>query len=291
MHIFCRETTAHLELHPHMHSEESSSSSLITPDLWLKNCKSPEIRSPSPTPSQKSFEKSVQLLPLPLISVTHPSKLIEIAETKRNRLKTNKKMKRRLPATVTCDDFMKSPPCDMPQDLRVRHSPVDNHSDDKFPQNSDIITQNDEPDDLSKSKASSEEKDATTSNMSPSDQINTEEEQTARKKIFEKLLPPPTILYPYPIFLPVPIPIPIPIPIPTKKISELPKETKDVCIQTETNKEEIKIDTNHRINNNNEVIDVVVDERGPPRRPMRKRKKNAEIRSTVKNKRLCNSSK
>lgn len=47
MHIFCRETQAHLDLNPHLVNVSSSSStSLITPDLWMKNCKS---RSASPS--------------------------------------------------------------------------------------------------------------------------------------------------------------------------------------------------------------------------------------------------
>lgn len=48
MHIFCRETQAHLEFHPHLLPTGSSSniiaggsSSLITPDLWLRDCKTP----------------------------------------------------------------------------------------------------------------------------------------------------------------------------------------------------------------------------------------------------------
>ncbi|GLV31815.1 Sine oculis-binding protein [Carabus blaptoides fortunei] len=46
MHIFCRETRAHLELHPHPHPAAHPSASgiigdaaLITPDLWLRDCK------------------------------------------------------------------------------------------------------------------------------------------------------------------------------------------------------------------------------------------------------------
>lgn len=300
MHIFCRETTAHLELHPHLHAEESSSGSLITPDLWMKNCKSPEGRSPSPTLSPKSFEKPVQLLPLPLISVTDPSKLIDLGETKRNRLKTNKKHKRRLPATVTCNRFVKSPPCDMPQDLRVRHSPVDNESSSKLSQ-SDTKSQNDKTDDLLKPVASSVlEKDTVPENGPHLEQTSLQNEQDAMRKVFEKLLPPPTILYPYPIFLPVPIPIPIPIPIPTKK-TERSTETKDVSVQTETKNEErmcdskddisSKVDSNATTAHSNATTVDCIKEVSRVGRPLRKRKKIFERRTTVKNRRLCNSSK
>ncbi|VEN53824.1 unnamed protein product [Callosobruchus maculatus] len=66
MHIFCRETRAHLELHPHLHTEETSSTggNLITPDLWLRNCTSPENnRSPSPTQGKFLERNHNRLLP------------------------------------------------------------------------------------------------------------------------------------------------------------------------------------------------------------------------------------
>lgn len=289
MHIFCRETTAHLELHPHLSTEESSSGTLITPDLWMKNCKSPEVRSPSPTESSKSFDKPVQLLPLPLVSVTHPSKLIDLGETRRNRLKIHKKSKRRLPATVTCT-FIKSPLSDMPQDLRVRHSPIEIESNSKFPHSIDTNSQNDKPDDLSKPLVPPVAgKEATSSNIP--NQVNMEEQQATVRNIFEKLLPPPTILYPYPIFLPVPIPIPIPIPI-TKK-TDSPVVTKDVCVQTETKNEQIKIEATEEDTNNYDVDKLTIDNKKEViivGRSLRKRKKISEVRSSIKSKRLCNSS-
>lgn len=286
MHIFCRETTAHLELHPHLHVEESSSGNLITPDLWMRNCKSPEGRSPSPVISPKSFEKPVELLPLPLISVAHPSKLIDLAETKRNRLKSNKKSKRRLPATVTFNRYEKSPTCDMPQDLRVRHSPVDSESTCKFSPNIETNLKKDRPDDFSKSSCT----EAVPPKNSPLEQSNLE--QDTMKNVLEKLLPPPTILYPYPIFLPVPIPIPIPIPIPTKNI-ELAKETKDGIVQTESVNIEIETKIKERLENNSDVRTVTEEVIGVTRvgRPLRKRKKICEFRPIIKNRRLYNSSK
>lgn len=91
MHIFCRETQAHLDLNPHL-VNASSSSNLITPELWLKNCRS---RSASPT-SDTSLSPKLEIVvsnkktsndkevksqnkksPLPLISVAPPSKLMK----------------------------------------------------------------------------------------------------------------------------------------------------------------------------------------------------------------------
>lgn len=105
MHIFCRETQAHLDLNPHLVNVSSSSSaSLITPDLWMKNCKSrsaspssdrsqspvavgnPNLpQSPknvavsvlSPTVSTSPSACSAKPAPMPVISVAPNSKLMK----------------------------------------------------------------------------------------------------------------------------------------------------------------------------------------------------------------------
>lgn len=290
MHIFCRETTAHLELHPHLHNEESSSSTLITPDLWMKNCRSPEVRSPSPPVSPSPIEENVQVLPLSLISVTHPTKLLDVGDSRRNRLKSHKKSKKKLPATVTCNNVDKTPPSDMPQDLRIRHSPVKKENNTHF---SKIIDNNNsQKDKLGYSSTPqvtpSFQKDSIPSQQISSDQVTTEEQQNATRKIFEKLLPPPTILYPYPIFLPVPIPIPIPIPIPVKK-TVISKQTNDVCVQTETQIDTAK-DANIEDVADIQDIDVVTISDNKKltkiRRALRKRKNVVEIAASVKNRRM-----
>lgn len=87
MNIFCRETQAHLDLNPHL-VNASSSSNLITPELWLKNCKS---RSTSPTSEKsdssvpdkqkdKSEVSKKQKSPLPLITIAPTAKLMKNPE-------------------------------------------------------------------------------------------------------------------------------------------------------------------------------------------------------------------
>uniref|UniRef100_A0A182W1V8 Sine oculis-binding protein n=1 Tax=Anopheles minimus TaxID=112268 RepID=A0A182W1V8_9DIPT len=92
MQIFCNETQAHLEMNPHLKEKSASTGSLITPELWMKNCKSCSIspvsdrsESVSPVPSipvRSSPEPSPITLrsptPVkkPLISVAPPSKLL-----------------------------------------------------------------------------------------------------------------------------------------------------------------------------------------------------------------------
>lgn len=50
MQIFCKETQAHLDLNPHLKDAgKASNENLITPDLWMRNC-----RSRSLTPDQRS---------------------------------------------------------------------------------------------------------------------------------------------------------------------------------------------------------------------------------------------
>lgn len=86
MHIFCRETQAHLDLNPHLVSA-SSTSNLITPELWLKNCKSRSVspnsersKSPAENTSKQNPEKDppkIQKSPLPLITIAPTAKLMK----------------------------------------------------------------------------------------------------------------------------------------------------------------------------------------------------------------------
>ncbi|XP_052873139.1 sine oculis-binding protein homolog B [Anopheles cruzii] len=94
MQIFCNETQAHLEMNPHLKERGSSAGSLITPELWMKNCKScsmspvsdRSVDSLSPAPSELPLLRSSSpeppsptRLPVPkkpLISVAPPSKLL-----------------------------------------------------------------------------------------------------------------------------------------------------------------------------------------------------------------------
>lgn len=87
MQIFCKETQAHLELNPHLKdaSKMASNENLITPDLWMRNC-----RSRSMTPDQRSNDSRASespcrttatgttagANPMPTIKVAPVSKLL-----------------------------------------------------------------------------------------------------------------------------------------------------------------------------------------------------------------------
>ncbi|XP_055318074.1 sine oculis-binding protein homolog isoform X2 [Sitodiplosis mosellana] len=84
MQIFCKETQAHLDLNPHLKDKgKSSNENLITPDLWMRNCRS---RSRSLTPDQRSndsrtaTESPIAVTPtinaVPSIKVAPVSKLL-----------------------------------------------------------------------------------------------------------------------------------------------------------------------------------------------------------------------
>lgn len=85
MQIFCKETQAHLDMNPHLKEKgKTSTSALITPDLWLKSCRSPSV-SPETTESSKSpiLQKSptsimanLSTASRPIISVAPTSKLL-----------------------------------------------------------------------------------------------------------------------------------------------------------------------------------------------------------------------
>ncbi|XP_070069328.1 sine oculis-binding protein homolog [Drosophila takahashii] len=79
MQIFCHETQAHLDMHPHLRDQAmdaGSEAGLITPDLWLRNCRS---RSASPA-STLSVSPGPPAVPTPPPPSHHPSKpLISVA--------------------------------------------------------------------------------------------------------------------------------------------------------------------------------------------------------------------
>lgn len=82
MQIFCKETQAHLEMNPHLKEKlKTSNEALITPELWMKNCRSRSI-----TPDQRSNDSTATESPIsnimatvnqmPNITVTPSSKLL-----------------------------------------------------------------------------------------------------------------------------------------------------------------------------------------------------------------------
>ncbi|XP_075975548.1 sine oculis-binding protein isoform X2 [Anticarsia gemmatalis] len=157
MHIFCRETQAHLDLNPHL-VNASSSSNLITPELWLKNCKS---RSASPTsersgspnpeapnkpanPEKTEAQKTQTRSPLPLITIAPTAKLMKqkrpseestplqkSPETKKDTRNTKMNLRKRrtskCSATVTSQTVRQRTATPKAQDLRLC-SPSDGSS-------------------------------------------------------------------------------------------------------------------------------------------------------------------
>lgn len=90
MQIFCKETQAHLDMNPHLKDKgKSSNENLITPELWMRNC-----RSRSMTPDQRSNDSrttespvanvSVSANPMPTIKVAPVSKLLSCDHDKSN---------------------------------------------------------------------------------------------------------------------------------------------------------------------------------------------------------------
>ncbi|XP_016985853.1 sine oculis-binding protein homolog isoform X2 [Drosophila rhopaloa] len=99
MQIFCHETQAHLDMHPHLRDQAldaGSEAGLITPDLWLRNCRSrsaspastlsvspgpgpgpgPGPAPPAPAPSRCADSPPSHHPSKPLISVAPVSKLL-----------------------------------------------------------------------------------------------------------------------------------------------------------------------------------------------------------------------
>lgn len=158
MHIFCRETQAHLDLNPHL-VNASSSSNLITPELWLKNCKSRSAspnseRSGSPNvenvalkasnPEKLEAHKTHNRSPIPLISVAPTAKLMKQKrpseealpilkspeskkESKTTRMNLRKRRTSKCSSTVTSQTVRQRTSTPKAQDLRIC-SPSDGSS-------------------------------------------------------------------------------------------------------------------------------------------------------------------
>lgn len=158
MHIFCRETQAHLDLNPHL-VNASSSSNLITPDLWLKNCKSRSAsptseRSGSPNPDsapskpanaeKTEAQKTQTRSPLPLITIAPTAKLMKQKrlseeavplqkspeakkEARNSKMNLRKRRTSKCSATVTSQTVRQRTSTPKAQDLRMC-SPSDGSS-------------------------------------------------------------------------------------------------------------------------------------------------------------------
>ncbi|XP_049872453.1 sine oculis-binding protein homolog isoform X2 [Pectinophora gossypiella] len=252
MHIFCRETQAHLDLNPHL-VNAASTSNLITPDLWLKNCKS---RSASPTSDKsassnpenpKSTEKSEppktqRKSPLPLITIAPTAKLMKPKPTEekpqkekketRNKMNLRKRRTSKCSATVTSQTMRQNASTPKAHDLRLC-SPSDGSSPASTAGNSTIHSpphSNPIPPPFSNPIFG----------MPPPTFMENGPERHSMPNMFpprhfmprpgmvpeRPRLPPPmsfphamgqtppvTVLVPYPVVIPIPFPIPIPMPI------------------------------------------------------------------------------
>lgn len=187
MNIFCKETQAQLELHPHLQNTTLPENlcktlepnlPLITPDLWLRDCHSPPLPDRSPSP-RRSHSPPPQR-PTALHQLRVSNKLFDRQSRKRKR--------------TTVEDTAPPPVYQFPPHVPVYctpplcRSPTFTQS-----QTTSNNTSNNEPPPLPPPPP-----------PPPLYPLN----------MPSSLLPPPMILVPYPIMLPIPIPIPIPIPLP-----------------------------------------------------------------------------
>lgn len=231
-------------MHPHIAPDSACENGLITPDLWLRNCKSPEPyerddSSPLPFDSAKIGDRNIQTSPLPLITVTPSSKLMPQAAEPcplnlHNGSRSKSVIKNKKNRTSNSGNRQLSPSNDLPQDLRVRHaSPgigstenvkIDAERTDERLQNSNHNNSN-----LGQQNTTNNKAQFSTFNnpnifpepsMIPPQFFNTQNTQNFEKFFqhsrnllspFNRTLPPVTVMVPYPVLIPIPLPIPIPI--------------------------------------------------------------------------------
>lgn len=192
MNIFCKETQAQLELHPHLQNTLLPENlcktlepnlPLITPDLWLRDCHSPPLPDRSPSPRR-------QHSPLPIVPQLRVSNKLFDRQTRKRKRTTAEENG---PSPVYPQFPSHTPVYCTPPLCR---SPAFTQSQSQSTSNNTPITSDPPPPPLYPL------------NMPPS------------------LLPPPMILVPYPIMLPIPIPIPIPLPFLQKECNTSSNEEK-----------------------------------------------------------------
>ncbi|CAH2047504.1 unnamed protein product, partial [Iphiclides podalirius] len=243
MHIFCRETQAHLDLNPHL-ANASTTSSLITPELWLRNCKS---GSASPVSEHSESPKSEQTAaPLPLITVAPAAKLMRpkteerreekpmqrSPETRKERATRTARKRRasKCSATVTSQSLRSGTP--KAQDLRLRSPSVEGSQ--PFPHYGVLNDRSGDPRPFAPLNGHSGDPrpfaplNGLSGDPTPFASLNglSGDPQTFPGVGFQRPAapdippfpplsqpPPVTVLVPYPVLLPIPLPIPIPMPM------------------------------------------------------------------------------
>lgn len=254
MQIFCKETQAHLDMNPHLKDTGlSNNSGLITPDLWLKNCRSRSIspesdisRSRSPTPPKSpSVTSSIQPTShKPTISVAPVSKLMSknsnIVSTrhlvrhtrKRKESKNFSNKNTENENNVAVLNLVNSVKDTNPQVFKNKLKNNPNPSLNNFPnfnipptipfsvlpsQKSEVNPSNDKNTHHTKfafsSLPSHQSRFPPLLSSTPSSSIPNVLKQPLHQTFLGAPIPPVTVMVPYPILLPLPIPIPIPLPL------------------------------------------------------------------------------
>lgn len=240
MQIFCKETQAHLDMNPHLKEKgKGSSNNLITPDLWMKNCRSrsvspksdrsksssPPLSSSIPTSPPPPITVASRSILKPLITVAPPSKLMSRPNVN-NRLTTKTGRRRRSGRILTTANNSNT-------NHRINNtSSIQSQTNNVGGKTCTITSSSNDTklNDATQHRPSFntpylQQTSPNLLNMrpplitpptrylnSPSPMPNTIHQEPFHAAPFGA--PPPiTVLVPYPIIIPLPIPIPIPLPV------------------------------------------------------------------------------
>uniref|UniRef100_A0A182QMJ5 Sine oculis-binding protein n=1 Tax=Anopheles farauti TaxID=69004 RepID=A0A182QMJ5_9DIPT len=225
MQIFCNETQAHLELNPHLKEKSSSAGSLITPELWMKNCKSCSMspvsdrsESVSPVPSlpdlrilQKKHNAIVNLAsnagPAPMAGFDHG----RVDGSGPGTLGPP-------PPPPPPQPPLNIPPQFLPPPLNLLRPPF-------FPLNP--VAQLRFGNGMSNVPSTAPSMGPPPSPL-PSGPLGPGSRPPVPNLFgFGAATPPVTILVPYPIIVPLPLPIPVPIPVIDFLKAALPKDSRE----------------------------------------------------------------
>nr|XP_018900270.1 PREDICTED: sine oculis-binding protein homolog isoform X1 [Bemisia tabaci] len=226
MNIFCRETQAHLDLHPHLQGSETTktktanSTNLITPDLWLRDCESDSSPSASPSPPpHPPSPPTPPCVPSPLIEIkvstpsSPPSSATPTTSDHGINLRVRKEILNRKRKKAEAESPVNPPP------------PLPNNF---FNFNPHPERPPFNPEALHRPPFNPEAMPRPPFNPSfphmfppfhrpmrlPPPLLPINRPLVPPPPPPSQLLPPPTVLIPYPVALPIPVPVPIPVPIP-----------------------------------------------------------------------------
>uniref|UniRef100_A0A146KXL0 Sine oculis-binding n=2 Tax=Lygus hesperus TaxID=30085 RepID=A0A146KXL0_LYGHE len=266
MNIFCTETQAHLDVHPHPQEASTSeevegptegTTTLITPDLWMRDCRSQSPETDKSGTPPRIPSPLVEIKMSPSRSRFQPQKNVfgEIGAKRKSKRSPKRSilLEQRRSSYSPPSPGGGSPPVNMNMNMNMRVPPTNFHPA-MFPEaqrpvffSPAILTS---PPLQDARFAQRHLRKMMAPQMPPLLPLGPPRPPVF-PAVFPSIVPPPVTFVPYPILLPIPIPIPIPIPLPGLKMSDLVAQLDAAKKKDESSKKPSKSDSSDTIKQEN----------------------------------------